>query len=48
MMELPLSKDMASDGGRDSDKDQHIICRCRPLKSGLDKTGENMVVKNIT
>ena len=42
--ELHLTKEMASDEG---DEDQYITHRCRPLKSGLNRTGVTMVVKNI-
>ena len=48
MRELPLGKEMASDKGLDNDEDQHITHICRPLKSGLDRTGATTVVKNIT
>ena len=46
--ELHLAEEMASDEGLDSDEDQYITFRHIPLKSGLDRTGVTMVVKNIS
>ena len=46
MRELHLTE-MTSDEGLNSDVDQHITCRHRPLKSGLNRIGANMVMKNI-
>ena len=48
MRELPLDEEMALDEELNSDEGQNITHRCSPLKSGLDRTGATMVVKNIT
>ena len=45
--ELLLPEEMSSEGGLDCDGNQPFTHKCRPLKSGLDRTVETMVVHNI-
>ena len=47
MRDPHLTEEMTSNEALDSDEDQPITHRCRPLKSGLDRTGVTMVVHNI-
>ena len=48
MQLLPLGEDFTSDEELTSEEDQHATCRHRPLKSGMDRMGAKIVVKNIT
>ena len=41
-------KEMSLDGGLNSDEDQPITNKRRPLKSGLNRTGATMIVHNLT
>ena len=50
MWQLPLSEDYmyTSDKELTSGEEQHATCRCRPLKSSMDRPGVAIVVNNIT
>ena len=48
MRQLPLYTDSTTDNRLTSGQEQYATCSHRPLKSGMDRMGEIMVVKNIT